>query len=505
MKRVLSILLCMTLLLGTVLMFTVSAEGEAITLTGRFTAAEEDGVDDFGFPAYYDTGEVITEAQPGDVVVYHIDTAGFLGTESDNNYIINITAYMDIDETVFEPFYYYDEDAEEFTTDLEPYYYGGENIDPAYINSLAVTYINKGENLGLISSHYKWTSTSSRTRKASALKKDGEFLFIYLKVKDTAPTTTNPLNMLSPDEDTRASAVGITHINDSTDNYGQVALNYQVVDPVFAITDDITYDVAVSNAAPGTIAAPAELTKDGRQFIGWKVISNDGAARIGEEMNCVPTEGTLINEGMPYAGGTKSMVLQAVYSTIETQEGAGIRWAAAESERGMRFETYVDTAATPYILVHGTLIAPYANVGANVANFNLENADALTAVNVVDPLYYGELNQYSRYYGAVVDFERYFLSLDDKLPETDEVASLKLAARGYITVRYADMSTKTFYSNFDANNHVRSIDQVAAAALADTDAPYSEKQIMILEILANGTVADGSVNRTDEKDFEFVE
>ena len=505
MKRVLSILLCMTLLLGTALISTVSAEEGTVTLTGYFTVAEEDGVDDYGFTAYSDTGEVIEEAQPGDVVVYHIDATGFQGLSS-SNYITIITAYTLIDDTVFEPFFYYDEETEEFTTDLETYTYCASDIIPAsrFPDSTAITYVERGENKKLITCYYEWNALASNatTRKRSAISNDGDYFSIFLKVKDTAKPTTNAINLLSTQEDSRASAVGTSDISNASTNYGQFALNYQVVDPVFAITDDITYDVEVATATPGTIAAPAQMVKDGKQFIGWKVINNDGAARIGENMDCVPEAGSLVNEGMPYAGGTKTMTLEAVYCAVDTKEGAGIRWAAAESERGMRFETYVDTAATPYILVHGTIIAPYKNVAANPANFTLENTQSLTAVNVVDSLYYGTECQYSRYYGAVVDFERYFLSLEKTLPETTTVASLKLAARGYITVRYADLSTKDFYSNFDSNAHVRSIDQVAAAALADTNAPYSDKQIEILKILTNGKTADGSVYRTDAKDFQ---
>ena len=51
-------------------------------------------------------------------------------------------------------------------------------------------------------------------------------------------------------------------------------------------------------------------------------------------------------------------------------------------------------------------------------------------------------------------------------------------------VTYADGTEEYFYSDFDADGNVRSIQAVASAALADTSATYTEAQKAILKVFA---------------------
>lgn len=197
---------------------------------------------------------------------------------------------------------------------------------------------------------------------------------------------------------------------------------------------------------------------------------------------------------------SKHSAYYVVSGDIATQEGAGVRWASKDSERGIRFENYVskpllDTLGSDSFTI-GTLIAPAASVTAD--NFTHENIADLKAVDVVDPKTYGTTSDEAnyRYYGAVVDFEKYFGTTT-----LNDARTLELAARGYVTVTYADGESATFYSDFNAEDHVRSASDVANAALKDTAANYNDQQIAILE--AYCLVEDDTTKayRTDAADF----
>ncbi len=238
----------------------------------------------------------------------------------------------------------------------------------------------------------------------------------------------------------------------------------------------------VETKVDGDATLPEITAPAGKQFIGW--------------LNS--TDSKLYKAGATYTVSAET-TFTAINALVETQEGAGIRWAEQETERGLRFETYVSKDAFDAIgssaFTVGTLILPASKYDASLT---VENAASYTAVNVVDEKFYGTIGANYRYYGAVVDMEKYFGAAGTAANE------LALAAVGYATVTYADGTTKTFYSAFDASKNVRSAAQVANAALKDESANYSEKQIQILELYCPETLKEDTTEayRTDAKDFQ---
>ena len=62
------------------------------------------------------------------------------------------------------------------------------------------------------------------------------------------------------------------------------------------------------------------------------------------------------------------------------------------------------------------------------------------------------------------------------------LADLKLTAVSYVKVTYADGTNAYFYDMPDATDNVRTVSEVARAALADTEFGYTDTQIAILEL-----------------------
>ena len=222
-----------------------------------------------------------------------------------------------------------------------------------------------------------------------------------------------------------------------------------------------TFDNGVADVeadAQGNVTLPT-ANIEGKQLFGWKDA-----------------------QGNVYAAGaevaiTADTAFTAVAAAVELQTGAGIRWAEQETERGIRFETTVSKDALDALgsssFELGALILPYANYDANIT---VETAQQYGAVNVVDPKVYGEVEDNYRYYTGVVDYEKYFAVSQAAL------ADLKLTAVSYVKVTYADGSNAYFYDMPDATDNVRTVSEVARAALADTEFGYTAKQIEILEL-----------------------
>ncbi len=226
---------------------------------------------------------------------------------------------------------------------------------------------------------------------------------------------------------------------------------------------NVTFDCGVGDVeidAEGNVTMPA-ATVDGKQFIGWK-----------------DSEGNLHKVGAKVAAA-EGATFTGVAAAVELQTGAGIRWAKTEQERGIRFETYVSKDALDAIgsssFELGALIMPYANYNADIT---VDTASTYGAVNVVDPKVYGEVGDNYRYYTGVVDFERYF-SVSGAV-----LADLKLTAVSYVKVTYADGTSAYFYDMPDATNNVRTVAEVARAAMADTEFGYTNDQLAILDLYA---------------------
>lgn len=241
------------------------------------------------------------------------------------------------------------------------------------------------------------------------------------------------------------------------------------------------FEWIVETSATGETALSTATAPSGKVFAGWKA-----------------ADGKLYNAGDVY-NVTADTSFEAVSLSVQTQEGAGVRWAKNDTERGLRFETYVNKAALDTIgsssFTIGTLILPAANYDADLS---VEGASSYEALNVVDEKVYSATSDKAnyRYYGAVVDMEKYFGG-------STAANELELAAVGYVGVKYADGETKYFYSDFDAEKHVRCAADVANAALADEGATYTDKQIEILKLYCPDSLKNDTTKayRTDAQDF----
>ena len=170
--------------------------------------------------------------------------------------------------------------------------------------------------------------------------------------------------------------------------------------------------------------------------------------------------------------------------TLTMLDGASVRIDTSEnSQSGIRFTTLFDTAeytaAANYIKAFGTLIA-YTDTLTADKDFTIENytgESTFKAVANTKGTYIYTDKQgatFTAYSMALVDIVNY---------------AKAYSARGYLVVEYADGTTQTIYTDYDATNNSRSIQQVAQR-LKDTDmAAYNamtDKQKAIIDAYVAG-------------------
>ncbi|MBQ4053168.1 MAG: hypothetical protein IJD33_02390, partial [Clostridia bacterium] len=157
---------------------------------------------------------------------------------------------------------------------------------------------------------------------------------------------------------------------------------------------------------------------------------------------------------------------EAVVISFDTIDGASVRLDTSENgQSGIRFITAFDYEAVQgYVQSFGTLIAytdTLNEVGKEFTIENYEGVDTFAKVaNQKGTFEYTDKDgvKYEVYSMALVDIKNY---------------SKSYSARGYLVVEYADGSTQTIYSDFDATNNSRSIQQVAQILKATDEAEYN--------------------------------
>lgn len=164
--------------------------------------------------------------------------------------------------------------------------------------------------------------------------------------------------------------------------------------------------------------------------------------------------------------------------------GASVRIANVKNGGGIRFESKVNTDLynslkdTEDVTVSlGTIIVPeeYRNgKEINFDNFKTASEGGTNqaknlCVDIPQTKWQDEAN--GIYTAALIN-----------LKEANYTKSF--AARGYMKVTYADGHSDYYYSDFDEDGNVRSIQAVASAALADTSVTYTEAQKAILKAFA---------------------
>ena len=175
---------------------------------------------------------------------------------------------------------------------------------------------------------------------------------------------------------------------------------------------------------------------------------------------------------------------EAVVIGFDTINGASVRLdTSGKGESGIRFQTLFDAAdyavVESYVQSFGTLIAYTDTLTTVGKEFTIENyQDQSTFAKVVNTKgtfdYTDEQGTYKAYSMALIGIKDYAKSY---------------SARGYLVVEYVDGTTQTIYTDYDATNNSRSIQQVAQnviAKFADAYNAMSDAQKAIIDAYAAG-------------------
>ena len=214
---------------------------------------------------------------------------------------------------------------------------------------------------------------------------------------------------------------------------------------------DPDHVVVTYNSNAGTVVDYAEkgadytlsVAKGYETFIAWEV------------------DGELYQAGKTIVIGESNVEFNAVCIEFAMEDGAAIRLADSADESGIRFTTMINQAdldaLSEYGITvngYGTLILPYDYLAYMQAP-NLVDFTANVNILKIPSTKYEIVDGCIVYRGAMTklfteNYERLF------------------AARGYIEITLANGETMMVYTNFDEEENVRSIRQIAQAFKADT-------------------------------------
>ena len=206
----------------------------------------------------------------------------------------------------------------------------------------------------------------------------------------------------------------------------------------------------------GAMAMPAAPGETEETFIGWVLERETGEKRLYAPGAAFRDE-----------SGSAALVFRALTVDLSTLTGAAAGLTLPYSLRfdgalsGADYRTLVSLVGADNITV-GLLTAPYEKIIGKGTNFNLtDGADFVTQnpAQIEDTA--GKTILFSARVGGIS--ERQLLD--------------KFAARGYLTVRFEDGTTRTVLAAFRNTDHARSLHAVLAAAFEDakesTDAKYA--------------------------------
>ena len=246
--------------------------------------------------------------------------------------------------------------------------------------------------------------------------------------------------------------------------------NYQAYMGAFTFTENVTTSKTVTyknengNVSSTLTVSPDSTavvlpTLDTDGFIGW----TDGSG--------------LYAAGTEFAlDGTTDTELTALAVDNTTMDGAAVRLL---SPTGLRFETQINKAQydalteTGAQVQTGTLILPQDYLTDNGIAFTLDAIQdkGLQYLDIVNSGWYNAdtaaEDGYYQYFGTIANI---------KLANYER----EFTAVGYLKVIYDD-GTATYIYAGDGSNTVRTVQEVAAAALADIEAGYTPEQIAILQ------------------------
>ena len=237
-----------------------------------------------------------------------------------------------------------------------------------------------------------------------------------------------------------------------------VAKFEKIPDAIFDTAGNVVIDTSAGFNGP----LPT-LTRSGYIFLGYAI------------------DGELYPAGTVYNKESGAIVV-AVFANFSMVNGAAIRLG---TPTGMRFQTYLDSAAYAYLsgnVAFGTLIAKADDITENGAlNYGLLTTDAaITKLNIASTNQH-TIGNYLYFNGVLASIKEHHYDW-------------KFAARGYMTVTYADGTTETFYANVTDN--ARSVSEIAEKALADVSAVQSKKY---------DTAVDGGYSAYDVDERALIE
>ena len=207
------------------------------------------------------------------------------------------------------------------------------------------------------------------------------------------------------------------------------------------------------NGAMAIPAAPGEIEET---FIGWVLERETGEKRLFAPGAAFRDE-----------GGSATLVFRALMVNLSTLTGAAAGLSLPYSLRfdgalsGEDYRALVSLVGAENVTV-GLLTAPYEKIIGKGKNFNLtDGADFVTQ----NPAQIGNTAEKTLLFSARVGGISEKQLLD------------KFAARGYLTVRFEDGTTRTVLASFRNADHARSVHAVLAAAFEDAkgsaDAKYA--------------------------------
>ena len=276
---------------------------------------------------------------------------------------------------------------------------------------------------------------------------DGENVWIYVKIDGVMYFSTTVDKSTEITEKSQNDAGFATYADYDNPNvslyFGNVAQS-TISDPdhvsVGYTTSAGTYvDYALVN---GTYKLSKAKGND--VFLGW-----------------VDAEGNLYNAGQEITV-TGSMEFTALTIEFFMEDGAAIRLSTTADESGIRFTSYINTeqlnALAGYGITnisYGTLILPYDYLDTNVKP-NLDTFIVGETIIKIESTYQEEEGDYLVYRGAM---RKLYTSNYERL----------FAGRGYMTLTFADGTTKTVYTNFDYEDNVRSVRYIAQRFQEDVE------------------------------------
>lgn len=224
------------------------------------------------------------------------------------------------------------------------------------------------------------------------------------------------------------------------------------------------YGNAVIDTSAGFNGALPALTRTGRVFLGYSI------------------DGKLYPAGTVYDKAS-GLDIVAVFANFSMINGAAVRFG---EPTGMRFQTYLDNSVyenyLSEIVTFGTLIAKADDISVDgVINYSLLTTDAtITKLDVASTNQH-TVGKYLYFNGVLATIKAHHYDW-------------KFAARGYMTVTYADGTVATFYANVTDN--ARSVSEIAAKALADAG---------LVESKYYGNTVDGGYSRFSEEQRAILE